>query len=423
MLKLLISDNSGNIYEQSQYLSVARSGEFLFVPNVSDFIKLPEESKLFFIPDSVPLGYHKEKFNITQVNEGLCVSAFLPPGYLRLYLPAYERVKKRYLPFYGYSHIASYNNDFMVAAIKVDDDSAWNPANYDFTSNFLSVVKPLLEKFPNNRIINQLAKCALEYNCTAAKNFFMGQYEAPIPTAATCNSSCLGCISHNKKGLITPQKRLNYTVGFDEIVEVALIHNDRAEDPIISFGQGCEGDPIMEADTIIKAIKIIKKKCPGLTINFNSNCSVPENVEKLIDAGLDSIRLTIFSFNETLYNQYHKPINYNFDDVLKSLRLISSSNIFSSINLLVFPGVTDRQKEAKLLQNALVDYRINMIQWRNLNIDPFLLLENIQLEPDEVLGLKNLLKLIKKTQKNLFYGYFNRPKKLFKKDIFPFKIK
>lgn len=423
MLKLLLSDNNGNIYEQPQYLSVARSGEYLFVPNISDFIMLPEESKLFFIPESLPLGYGNGKFKITQVNDGLCVAAFLPPGYLRLYLPAYERSKKRYLPFYGYSHVASYNKEFMVAALKVDDDSTWNPANYDFTTNFLAMVTPVVEKYGNNRIIKQLSKCALEYNCTAAKNFFMGQYEAPIPTATTCNSSCLGCISHNKKGLTTPQKRLNYTVSVDDIVEVALLHNDRAEDSIISFGQGCEGDPIMEADTIVKAIKIIKKKCPGLTINFNSNCSIPENVEKLIEAGLDSIRLTIFSFNEILYNQYHKPTNYKFEDVLKSLSLISSSNIFSSINLLVFPGVTDRQNEVRSLQNALDTYRIDMIQWRNLNIDPFLLLENIQLESDEVLGLKNLLKLIKKTHKNLFYGYFNRPKKLFKKDIFPFKIK
>lgn len=421
MLKLLISDNDGKIFEHSDYLSVARSGEFLFVPPDTDFIRLPNESKLFFIPDSVPLGYNNEKFNITQVNDGLCVSAFLPPGYLRLYLPAYERIKKSYLPFYGYSHIASYNDDFMVAAVKVDDDSTWNPANYDFTSNFLSVVKPLLEKFPNNRIINQLAKCALEYNCTAAKNFFMGQYEAPIPTAVTCNSFCLGCISHNKNGLITPQERLNYIVTVKEIVEVAIIHNERAESPIISFGQGCEGDPIMVADTIAKAIRIIKKKCPGLTINFNSNCSIPENIEKLIEAGLDSIRLTIFSFNEDVYNAYHRPAGYTFNDVLKSLALISESNLFVSINLLVFPGITDRLKEVKALQNALSTFRINMIQWRNLNIDPFLLLENIHLESDELLGLKNLLKLIKKAHKNLYFGYFNRPKSLFNRELFSFK--
>lgn len=422
MLKLLISDNAGRIFEHSMYESVARSGEFQFVPSLKDFIKLPEESKLFFIPESHPLGYNSKTFKIDEVNEGLAVSAFLPPGYLRMYLPAYIKKYKTPLPFYGYSHIASINNDFVVAAIKVDDDSIWNPANYDFTPNFLNVVKPLLEKYGDNRIIRQLSRCALEYNCTAAKNFFMGQYEAPIPTATTCNSLCIGCISHNKDGLITPQERLHYRATVEEIVEVAIIHNDRAIDPIISFGQGCEGDPILMADTIAKAIKIIKHKCPGLTINFNSNCSIPENVKKLIDAGLDSIRVTIFSFNERLYNQYHRPINYTFEDVLTSLNVISESDLFVSINLLVFPGITDRKKEAQALREALNTYRINMIQWRNLNIDPFLLLDNVQLELDEILGLKNLLKLIKKTHKNLFYGYFNRPKRLFKEDIFPLKI-
>jgi pyruvate-formate lyase-activating enzyme len=423
MLKLLVSDNVGNIFEHQAYESVARSGEFLFVPPLKDFIKLPNESKLFFIPDSTPLGYNNKTFRIDEINEGFAVSAFLPPGYLRLYLPAYVKKYKTPLPFYGYSHVAAVDNDFVVATIKVDDDSKWNPANYDFTTNFLNVVKPLLDKYSDNRIIKQLSRCALEYNCTAAKNFFMGQYEAPIPTAVTCNSLCIGCISHNKNGFITPQERLDYTVSVEEIVEVALIHNDRAVDPIISFGQGCEGDPILVADTIARAIKIIKNKCPGITINFNSNCSIPENVEKLIDAGLDSIRVTIFSFNEGLYKEYHRPINYKFEDVLRSLNVISKSELFASINLLVFPGITDRKKEAQALLEALNTYRINMIQWRNLNIDPFLLLDNVKLELDELLGLKNLLMLIKKTHKNLFFGYFNRPKRLFKKDIFPIKIK
>jgi pyruvate-formate lyase-activating enzyme len=421
MLKLLISDNNGKIFEHSEYLSVAKSGEFSFVPSDIDFVRLPEESKLFYIPDSIALGYNSSTFNIEEVKEGSAVSVFLPPGYLRLYLPAYVRRNNKPLPFYAYSQVAYKKNELMVAAIKIDDDSTWNPANYDFTSNFLNIVKPLIEKFPNNRIIKQLSKCALEYNCTAAKNFFMGQYEAPIPTAITCNCFCLGCISHNKNGLVTPQEMLNYAVTVKEIVEVALIHRERTDGSIISFGQGCEGDPIMVADTIAKAIKIIKKKCPGLTINFNSNCSIPKNVEKLIEAGLDSIRLTIFSFNEGLYNAYHRPAGYTFKDILKALKLISDSGLFASINLLVFPGITDRLKEVKALQNALSTFRINMIQWRNLNIDPFFLLENIHLEPDELLGLKNLLKLIKKTHKNLYFGYFNRPRSLFKKEVFSFK--
>jgi pyruvate-formate lyase-activating enzyme len=422
MLKLLISDSSGNIYEHGEYQSVARSGEFIFIPPESDFINLPNESRLLYIPDSVPMGFNDKNYQIVRSADSLCVSAFLPPGYLRLYIPAYERKGKTVLPFYAYSHIAAKEGEFVVAAIKVDDDSIWNPANYDFSTNFLNVVKPIVEKYGNNKIISQLSKCALEYNCTAAKNFFMGQYEAPIPTAVTCNCSCLGCISHNAKGLITPQKRLNYTVSVNDIVEVALIHNDRAQTPIISFGQGCEGDPIMVVDTIAKAVKIIKNKCPGLTINFNSNCSIPQNISKLIESGIDSIRLTIFSFNENLYNEYHRPSSYAFSDVLKSLRIMSDSDIFTSINLLVFPGITDRSEEVKALQEALNSYRINMIQWRNLNIDPFLLLENVKLKPDELLGIKNLLKIIKKSHKDLYFGYFNRPKSLFKKEIFPLKI-
>ena len=43
----------------------------------------------------------------------------------------------------------------------------------------------------------------------------------------------------------------------EEIAEVALRHGERAKDPLISFGQGCEGDPCLAADNIAKAVKII----------------------------------------------------------------------------------------------------------------------------------------------------------------------
>ncbi len=192
-------------------------------------------------------------------------------------MPAYQKLNDTVLPMYAYTAVGWLNGKFVVPAIKVDDDSKWNPKNFDYTNKFSAVVDERLEKSPNNRLYKQLSKCALEYHCTAAKNAFIGRWECPLPTAPTCNSRCLGCISLQEDDkLVAPQDRIKFTPRVNEIVEVALNHYEVAEEPIVSFGQGCEGDPIITADTIAKAVKVIKKKAPpDLTVNFNSNCSNP----------------------------------------------------------------------------------------------------------------------------------------------------
>ncbi|MDY6820353.1 MAG: radical SAM protein [Deferribacterota bacterium] len=423
MLNLVYAAKDGSIIDEPSYYTVATTAEFDFVPPENDYIDIPNTSKIFYIPDSIPLGYNKKRMHIENIKKGNSLSAFLPPGYLRLYLPAYKRKEgSKYLPFYAYCHIAAKGDKLVVPAIKIDDDSKWNPANYDFTPNFVNVVKPVLKKFENNKIVNQLSKCALEYGCTAAKNFFLGQYEAPIPTSNRCNCSCLGCISFSDRHLVVPHNRLTFTPTAKEIVEVALYHGDNEKDTLVSFGQGCEGDPIMVVDVICKAVKEIKAKNKNITINFNSNCSKPEKIKQLIDAGIDSIRVTLFSADNYLYNVYHKPADYSFEDVLKSLDIMSNSDVFLSLNLLVFPGITDRLEEIKALEKLLDNYRIDLIQWRNLNIDKYLLFDNIKLKKDEILGLKNLLKRLKRKYKHLQHGYFNRPKSQFYKELYKLSL-
>ncbi|MBV5345336.1 MAG: hypothetical protein JZU63_07315, partial [Rhodoferax sp.] len=58
-----------------------------------------------------------------------------------------------------------------------------------------------------------------------------------------------------------------------EIAAVAVPHLQRAEHAIVSFGQGCEGEPLLQAQTIAQAIRRIRKKTSRGTINLNSNAS------------------------------------------------------------------------------------------------------------------------------------------------------
>jgi hypothetical protein len=61
----------------------------------------------------------------------------------------------------------------------------------------------------------------------------------------------------------------------EEIAEVALRHILVARNPVVSFGQGCEGEPLMVSDTIREAIRLIRTRTQAGTINLNTNASLP----------------------------------------------------------------------------------------------------------------------------------------------------
>ena len=76
------------------------------------------------------------------------------------------------------------------------------------------------------------------------QELFLGRYEAPLPTSQACNARCLGCISLQSDAQLTSsQNRIAFTPSAREIAEVALTHIRRVKSAVVSFGQGCEGDP------------------------------------------------------------------------------------------------------------------------------------------------------------------------------------
>ena len=66
--------------------------------------------------------------------------------------------------------------------------------------------------------------------------------------------------------------------------------------------------------------------------------------------------------------------------------------------------------QAVALRAFIKDTGLKMIQWRNFNIDPDWYLGRINL-PDsgEILGIKQLMELIKEEFPEIKYGYYNPP--------------
>ncbi|HPD65179.1 MAG TPA: radical SAM protein [Bacteroidia bacterium] len=408
---LLVSDEKGNIFELKEYEVTGRAGYGVSRLDESDFIELPHGSELFYLPGRNPVGFHRKKQCFEVVENQLAVAAFVAPAYTQTWLAAYEKQDDAcLLPLYAYAAVGWYKGKYYTTALRVDKEKRQDPACFDIHEVEKKVIE-FRKKYPRNRLVEHLAEnCALNYHCRAAQNYFLGRWECPLPTARVCNASCLGCLSFQpEENNINPaQYRLGFKPTVEEIVEVATGHLETVENPVVSFGQGCEGEPLLEGELIENAIAEIRKKTKKGVINLNTNAGKPEVLEKLCRAGLQSIRISLNSAIEDWYIRYFNPRNYGFQDVLDSFRVASDYHLWISVNYFVFPGLTDSCPEYEAFTTLLNRFQINMIQWRNFNIDPDWYLEKIQ-PPDDMkhYGIKNLLNMIHEKYPSIRYGYFN----------------
>ncbi|MDP2968623.1 MAG: radical SAM protein, partial [Deltaproteobacteria bacterium] len=166
-----------------------------------------------------------------------------------------------------------------------------------------------------------------------------------------------------------------------------------------------------------RSIRRLREETDQGTINLNTNGSFPIRVEKLCDAGLDSIRVTLNSSHPKYYNCYHKPKGYTFGKVVDSLLIAKEKGIYASINLLVFPGFTDRETEIGGLIKFIEKTGLDLIQMRNLNIDPDLYLQ--AMGKGGGVGISKMIEILKKEFPSLQLGYFNRTKETFYKSSSP----
>ena len=168
----------------------------------------------------------------------------------------------------------------------------------------------------------------------------------------------------------SPQARIGYEASAEELAGVAVDHLERVTDGIVSFGQGCEGEPLLRSTTIAAAIRLIRERRRNGTINLNTNGSLPSALERCIEAGLDAVRVSLNSFRPRVYAAYYRPVGYALEDVLESIRLAVRAGVRTSLNLLTHPGVTDEEEEVTAADAFLRDVPVAMVQTRTLNIDP-----------------------------------------------------
>jgi pyruvate-formate lyase-activating enzyme len=420
----VVADQKGEVFEHPELLMAGMNGLTPRLPRAVELIPLPEGSRLFTIPATPPLGFDRRSrkaITAERLPRSLgggaiqAVSAFLPPAFTRTLLPAADyRRKKITLPLWSYTAVGWCVEEerFYAAAVRVDDNEQWQPGHFD-DRQLDPLVRQMLRENPHNRLLEQLSRCAVDYHCFAAKNLFFRRWEAPLPTSPACNSRCLGCISLQESDCCpASQERLTFVPTVEELCQIAVPHLEEAPEAIVSFGQGCEGDPILQSEIICQAVREMRRQTARGTINFNSNASRPEAVEQLAAAGIDSIRISLNSVREPLYNAYYRPRGYQFAEVLESVRRARRAGLFTMLNYLVFPGISDTEEEVAALIELIRETGVDLVQLRNLSIDPLLYWQAMT-GVGEGIGMVEMMARVQAAVPHLQYGYFNRTRENF----------
>ncbi|MFD1957076.1 radical SAM protein [Paenibacillus thailandensis] len=407
-MNLVYADENGNVFDHPDMIGLGRSGDMIIELMEDELIPLPSGATLVGLPHTRPVGLDPETGEM-QVLPGnvQAVGALLPQGYTRLALPGYAKTdKNEKFPLFGYTSVVWKDGQFFVAAEQSDDPEKWDPLNCD-RDEVRNQVEYLTGKYPENRLYKHLSHCALGYECLTSSNTFLQRWEGGVPVSYSCNAGCFGCISEqpDDSGFVAPQTRMNFKPTVDEVVEVMLEHLQKP-DSIISFGQGCEGEPSTQAKIIVEAIRRVRSLTSLGYININTNAGLTDFIRAIVDAGLDLMRVSTISALDEHYNAYYKPRAYNLANVEKSLKYATDKGVYTSINYLIFPGVTDREEEIEAMIGFAKRTGLRMIQMRNLNIDPESYLELIPKPQGEIYGMKQMLEIYRQELPDVVIGSF-----------------
>jgi pyruvate-formate lyase-activating enzyme len=406
------ADCSGRIRDFPDLSAAGRSGRSIFPLDPAQLIPLPPASRLFLLPGRHPIGFSPAGGALVEP-ERFAVAADLPPGYVALALAAYATEKNAsQLPLFCYGAVCWHRGRFQVPALRIDRDPKHDPTRFDRRQIYREVDR-WLRRYPQNRLVaHHGLRCVKQYGCPNAANLFLRRWEAPVAVSGGCNAACRGCISKQASAAPPPpQARIGFVPTVAEILEIAVPHLEKAPRAMISFGQGCEGEPLLRGDLIAAAIRAIRARTQRGVIHLNTNGSLPDMVARLAAAGLDSIRISLNSARPPLYAAYYRCRNYSFEDVLDSFCIARLAGIWVSVNYLTFPGVSDDPAEFAAFAEFLRKTRPDMIQWRNLNTDPERYLDLVertcpagQAHP---LGIPVLLRRIRRQFPKIRHGYFN----------------
>ncbi|MCP4504753.1 MAG: radical SAM protein [Deltaproteobacteria bacterium] len=313
------------------------------------------------------------------------------------------------LPLWAYTAVGYGKHGMVASFFQADETSRWSPDLF-YKEELEDKIAARVDEDKENPVLNQIAQCAKNYLCCCAQNIFYERWEGAVPIAPACTAACLGCISKDPEwDTPTPQKRLKFSPKAEDISRVMIRHLKVAPEPMMSFGQGCEGEPTMYGEALVGSVRLTRAETKRGIININTNGSRPQVIRDAAKEGAQALRISINTFDEEVYTAYYRPGDYTLATVMESLYAGRDAGMHVSINFLIWPGWTDRLAELEKVSELVEDGVIQMIQLRNLCVDPghFKSILPPREKRGMLLGMKGFVDELHRRHPKLRFGTFN----------------
>lgn len=390
MLQAIHSDRSGRVFVSADYRATALDGDGPAV--LERAIPLPPEARLVPLADRAAIGIDRRGLPRPLGPARWALAAILRPGLLRTHLPAVDPAADvaplEPLPYAAVAADAA--GELVVAAVTLGDASPMAPAADDIASR----ITERLRREPSNRLLRQLARCAREYECPAARNAFLGRGECALPIGAPLNDRAGPVVAPRRREERAPTGEPTAMRATAEDVAAVANAHFAAGGTSVSFGHGCEGEPLGLVRTVTGAVGLITRPAAGEII-LRTNGSSAAALARAADAGIDRAIVALASAAGPTYERVHAPIGYRWTDVRASLREAASRKLALTIELLSLPGLTDRESEARAIVALLGELPAGTLLLPvDLAADPYALLARLP-KDGATIGIATLLERLR----------------------------
>lgn len=344
MFRAVHSDRSGRVYVSEDWRACAFDGSRTLP--IERAIPLPEGARL------VPLAREAQGLDRIGRTRALgasrwAIGAVLPEGFSRTSHPSYIDDDPHLTPLEPQATAALCADEkgaLYVAALPTGVST--RTAGQSAQGHPATVAR--------NSAARQVARCARENECAAARDAQLGLRTAALPVAARPNERPPAPVAPQARPDASLREPAALRPSAAELAELALAHL-AAGGERVAFGRACEGEPLTAARLIEDAVSRIRSARPDARIAIETNGSSANALRRLVETGVSEVAIRIASARSDTYDALHGPIGFRFAEVRAALGLARSAGAKVTLLILTLPGLTDRQSELDALASLAAE--------------------------------------------------------------------
>jgi hypothetical protein len=366
------SDRSGRVFVSADYGATALDGP---APAPLDHaIPLPAGTEVVPLADRAAVGLDRRGEPRSMGAARWAVAAILPAGSVRTHLPAIDAASD-VAPLEPLAYAAVAADDRGELVVAAEQLGAVSPAAA--VPDLGTAITRRLGAEPSNKLLRQLARCARDYRCAAARNAFLGQGECALPLGAPANDGAAPLAALRRHEERAPLEPSAFKVTPADAAAVGIAHL-AAGGSSVSFGHACEGEPLAAVRDVAEAAGLIRAATPAGEIVLRTNGSSAAGIGRAAEAGIDRVVVRFASAAGPTYERVHRPMGFRWTDVRAALREAAARRCLITVELMSLPGLSDRDGEVAALVALLGELPPGtLLRLTDLAADPYALLATL----------------------------------------------